>query len=69
MYKYNLIFDGDIIISLNDFYEFKYDLEKFIELNTYFSIKELRNFDFETLENIITDILHCEIKYFYNEVL
>ena len=66
MDKYNLIFDGDsIIISSNDFYDFKYSLVKFIENNTYFNIKELRSFDFETLEIIITDILNGEIKYFH----
>ena len=70
MDKYNLVFDGDsIIISSNDFYDFRDDLDGFIEINTHFTFKELRNFDFETIENIITDILHGEIKYFHKEVL
>lgn len=65
MDKYNLIFDGDsIIFSSNDFYVFRYYLENFLEFNTHFSITELRNFDFETLENIITDYLYGEFKYF-----
>ena len=65
IYKYNLIFDGDsIIFGSNDFYKFRDDLENFIELNTHFDIVSLRRFDFETLENIITDILHGEIKFY-----
>lgn len=68
MEKYNLIFDGDsVFCSSNDFYEFRYDLENFLEVNTHFDVKTLRNFDFETLENIITDILHGEI--IFKEVL
>lgn len=65
MYKYNLIFDGDsVFCSSNDFYEFRYDLENFLEMNTHLDIKTLRSFDFEILENIITDDLYGELKYF-----
>lgn len=65
IYKYNLIFDGDsIIFGSNDFNEFRYDLENFIEINTHLDINTIRNFDFYILENIITDDLYGEIKIF-----
>lgn len=65
MYKYNLIFDGDsVICSSNDFHEFRYDLEYFLEMNTDLDINTLRSFDFERLKNIITHDLYGEIKIF-----
>lgn len=65
MYKYNLIFDGDsILFGSNDFNEFRYDLENYLEMNTDLDIITLRSFDFERLKNIIIHDLYGEIKIF-----